>query len=100
VRDSFVPQITGLSDLGLGVRPDCRVSSKAEAQILPTMPDFPIVVSDGSGRELGTLQVNLNKVPKVGSDFEIPGVGLARCREVRIISGDKVIFAVRRPNLP
>jgi hypothetical protein len=62
------------------------------------MPPFPVhVIDPDSGEPRPALEVTLNKVPKLGSDFVVPGVGLARVKEVRMIGGEKVIFAVPRP---
>jgi shikimate kinase len=43
------------------------------------------------------IVVTLNKVPKRGSWFDIGGGVPAQAKEIRIIGGEKVIFANRDP---
>jgi hypothetical protein len=49
------------------------------------------VFRDGSK----TLLVQLNKLPKLGSWFDLGDGTPAQAKEIRMISGDRVIFAVR-----
>ena len=62
------------------------------------MPDFPVVLSDPTGvMPEVRLIVKLNKVPKKGSWFDLGGGEPAQAKEIRMITGDIVIYASRDP---
>jgi hypothetical protein len=60
------------------------------------MPEFHVVLKDPTGViDDVSLVVKLNKVPRRGSWFDL-GAGVpAQAKEIRMIGGEKVIFAHR-----
>ena len=56
------------------------------------MPEYP-VEPDADGPSLESGQVWLNNVPEQGSWFDMGDGTPAQLKEVRIIGGEKVIFA-------
>ena len=60
------------------------------------MPNFAVVLKDSAGAQPeATVVVSLNKVPKPGSWFDVGDGAPAQAKEIRRISGDIVIFAIR-----
>ena len=60
------------------------------------MPEFDVELIDTEGvRPAQHVLVTLNKVPKLGSWFDLGGGVPAQVKDLRMIGGDIVIYAVR-----
>ena len=65
------------------------------------MPEIGLVLSNHDGTPRGESTVILGKAPRRGSWFDLGDGTAARCDDVRIVSGDVVVFAsLDRPGGP
>jgi hypothetical protein len=55
------------------------------------VPEFPVVFGDPTD----SILVKLNKLPKKGSWFDLGSGTPAQAKEIRMIGGEPVIFAVK-----
>jgi hypothetical protein len=68
-----------------------RLKDKSAARYAEEVPDFPVVLDDAQA----SVVVRLDKAPKKGSWFALNDGAPAQAKEIRVVGGEKVIYAKR-----